>query len=193
MGYASATEAFRKETAKRYGVELGDVTAARAWIREHRVETKRENNWGTLIEKYLWKGNAEDFTPLDISDKAYPHTNIRSFGDGTLVCTLNNSVMARLQGGNDHSDVTYQVVGKISGGNWQLRGFRMAFSGSTSIVNFQYAGLSVTGTEAAPKFTNSNIGETLTYPSNARPTVITTSSVDMTVSIDKKPGADLGQ
>ena len=192
MGYETLEKAFEAEVKKLYGVSFKSFTDAITSARNNRVETKRENNWSTLTDKYLWKGNAKDFEALDISDKSYPHTNVRTFGDGTLICTLNNSVMAHLQGNNDNSDVTYQVVGKIAG-NWQLRGFRMNFTGTTQVSAVQYGGIQVKGTEDKPTFTASNMGEQVLYPSNARPGVTTSYSVDMTVAIDKRAGADSGQ
>ena len=192
MGYETLEKAFEAEVKKLYGVSFKSFTDAITSARNNRVETKRENNWSTLTDKYLWKGDPKDFEALDISDKSYPHTNVRTFGDGSLVCTLNNSVMAHLQGNNDNSDVTYQVVGKLAG-NWQLRGFRMNFTGNTQVSALQYAGISVTGTAEVPKFTASNMGEGITYASNARPGVTTNYSVDMTVAIDKRAGADSGQ
>ena len=152
--------------------------------------TVRPNNWTEMLEKYLWKGNtekaAESLEPLDLGGTYY-HDNIRYYGDGTLVCPKNNSIMAHMS--DQNSDVTYQVVGKVAG-NWQLRGFRMAFEGNTKISSCTYAGLYVSGTEEKPVFSVNDSRYGLIFASEDKPTVSTVNSVDITVALDKRPAID---
>ena len=159
-----------------------------------RTETKTANTWDLMLSKYMWKGTNKDFTALDISDKNYPHDNIRPYGDGYLNCTLNNSIMLPLK--DDDTDLTYQVVGQIQGGNWQVRGFRPNFGNSggvLSVTALSYYGLTVSGTQDEPKF---NVGgiPSVNIPKDSKgKSTITCSSVysaDFTAVVDKTPGGD---
>ena len=180
--YATLKDALIAEAGYANATEL--ETAVKA------AGTKRPDNWSELLEKYLWKGNkekaAESFEAKDLG-ASYPHDNIRYYGDGTLICSKNNTVKAHLE--DNDTDITYQVVGKVIG-VWRLRGFRMRFTGATTIYDYSAAGLQVTGTEDAPIFTvlDSSYGAALTK--EERPTVSTNKSVDITVALDKHPATD---
>ena len=179
-----------------YGSDKGGPFAtqndALVYVREHRSETARPNNWADVVsDKYLWRGSTADIQPLDISDRNYPHNNIRTFGDGRLVCSLNNSLVVKY--GEDATDVTYQVVSKSTKStSWQLRGFRVGWSGketSLSIASLNYQSYGVGGTEASPK---PNASTLYSITPDPKPTIATTYSTDMTAVADKRMGVDTG-
>jgi hypothetical protein len=84
--------------------------------------------------KYIYSGD-KFFQFADIKDVAWGHTNIRTWGNGKMVCGKNNSFKVATPG-VDEAQVTYQfVTGWENNGNnnpddmnFQLDGFRMYFT-----------------------------------------------------------------
>ena len=165
---------------------------ALVYVRENRTENGQTNNWADVVaEKYLWRGSTASIQALDISDRNYPHTNIRTWGDGRLICTLNNSFTVKFD--EDASDVTYQVVAKASGGvSWQLRGFRVSWRGTADALKVEtmnYNAYGVSGTEGKPSPSSVAL---LAINPDPRPAVDVTYSTDMTAVADKRMGVDTG-
>lgn len=176
-------------TSNVFGRTFSSQAEAIQYARDNRADTPRPNEWDTLLGKYLWKGDAENLQPLDISDRNYPHTNVRTYGDGRLICTLNNSLIVKHA--NDDSDVTYQVISKVTGApNWQLRGFRVGMSGAATFA-FTSMTYSSFGVNASGVTNNSTLyTENIAYAD--RLYVDSAYSTDMTVVADKAAGADGG-
>ncbi len=165
---------------------ITDKAAAIMDVRNNRVETPRPNNWAEMLDRYVKRGK-EYFEPLDISDRNYPHTNIRTYGDGALICTLNNSVTVKTPAG---VDLTYQFVSMPTGGfNYQLNGFRFTNTvrdGALLFQSFLYYAYGGNGT-AAP---NSAYIFSEVLNRTAAPKALT--SADVTLTVDKSVGADPG-
>lgn len=148
------------------------------------------NEWSTLTDTYLWKGRADNFKPVDLGT-GIAHTNVRTYGDGRLICTTNNSIL--LKYANDDYDATYQVVSKVTGApEWQLRGFRAGLSGGdgstfrVAWLSHQGYGVSASGVPN-PKMLLS------VYPSrDVSPEISAKYSTDITASITRRVGSDKG-
>ena len=192
VSYDNWPELYNTYTANWQALGFASKSEAEYAAKDDRDEIVRPNTWEDMLDKYLWKGTNKDLTPLDIADRYYRHDNIRTFGDGYLNCTLNNSIVLPIK--DDTTDLTYQVVGKIMGGNWQVRGFRPTFTnsaGGLSVATIAYNAFTVSGTEAAPKTNEAGLAS-ISFPSAERPTVPMTNSVDFTAVVDKAHGGDLG-
>lgn len=190
VSYDNWPALYDEYTANWQSLGYASKAEAEAAAYEDREENVRPNNWEAMLDQYLWKGTKKDITPLDIVTPFYRHDNIRRFGDGTFICSLNNSIV--LTAKDDSTDLTYQAIGHL-GGNWQVRGFRPSFTttaGSLSLSGLSYNGLTVTGTPDAPKFNEAGL-ISFTIPRDERPTVAMGSSVDFTAVVDKTPGGDL--
>ncbi|MBO7761846.1 MAG: hypothetical protein J6T24_03530 [Clostridia bacterium] len=174
-----------------YGRVFASQNEAVTYARENRLETVRPDNWNEMLETYLWKGDAANLQPLDISDRNYPHTNIRTYGDGRLICTLNNSLTVKYS--NDDTDVSYQVVTKASGSpNWQLLGFRAGFGFSGDKIAFTSMNYNAFGVNATTGAVNNSTLHAVSIPYENRYYADATYSTDLTVVADKKPGTDPG-
>ncbi len=172
------------------GFESADE--ARHYVRNNRVENPQVNNWVDVVsDKYLWRGSAASIQALDISDRNYPHTNIRTWGDGRLICTLNNSLTVKFV--EDGSDVTYQVVSKtLKSPSWQLRGFRVGWTATESLLKvstMNYNAYGVSGKEGKPSA--SSVALYTLYPDPVL-TMGVSYSTDMTAVADKRMGSDSG-
>lgn len=154
-----------------------------------RTATERENNWQSMVDTYVWQGDASHIQPLDIANQSYPHTNIRYFGDGTFICDLNNTV--KLIPKNDSCDLTYQIVAKFSGSpNYQLRGFRFNLKPRATTVELQsmnyYAfGLDSKGAPNTRALCTISFAEDPNAQAKVYPTAAGTYSTDVTVTVDK--------
>ncbi len=160
-----------------------------------------------LYEKYIWKGTSSGFYLYDIRGEVeYPHTNVREYGDGKLICGYNNSLGVQTPGFD--SDLTYQfIVGYTAENpvadpnnasnatrttpNMQLDGFRMNTSyagGEVTYSSIQYYGYGVTWRN---ELSTSAILTHRDYSGKAASvTVPYTSSVDLTITMDKGIGDD---
>ena len=149
-------------------------------------------------EKYVYRGG-EYLTFADISSSGFPHTNIRTWGNGYLQTGLNNTW--KINGpGVDTAQVTYQIVAGWTGNGQnglieiELDGFRAQLNGTqggnagTFAVN-QYTyydfgtrfNQTVTLMAAALKEIKPGLGGYYAGP-----------ATDLTITVDKFFGADTG-
>lgn len=157
--------AARDTDGKVYPAETYQDPATMGLAYKNRVKTKhtatseQPYNEDVMLKKYRFRGNdsgSSAFYLYDITASGFPHTNIRTYGDGRLECGPNNSIGV-LSPGSD-SDVTYQFVANFqsaSGGSsvnagFQLDGFRLSFCrdyrGNSYLSRLQYFGFGPTST-----------------------------------------------
>ena len=176
-------------------VEDGNFNKA-AEFRTQKIEISGEAD---AREKYIYRGG-NYFTFADIPESGWGHTNIRTWGDGKLVCGKNNSFHVKSPG-VDKESITYQFVAgwEIDGTarqdqmNVQLDGFRM---------EFQMDAGGIDGMFNIPAYTRYGYGvatDTVTLNSNALlnvkpglPATHVGDSMDLTIVVDKFIGSDEG-
>ncbi len=150
-------------------------------------------------EKYVYQGGSY-FEFADIPDTGWGHTNIRTWGNGKLICGKNNSFKVKTPG-IDEAQVTYQFVTgwELGNGaaqdsmNFQLDGFRMDF-------NMDAGGKD--GYFNVPQYTRYGYGvatDSVTLSNNAlitekpgKDAIWVGDSMDITVTMDKFIGEDDG-
>ena len=140
-------------------------------------------------EKYVYKGN-ESFGFLDIGSANFGHSNIRTWGNGRLECGLNNSLLV-YSPGMDVEKLSYQFVAAWEGNlNLQLDGVRMDSSMTSSTfkcTQYQYYGY---GVDSRVPWQLQNAA--LMYGNPGMAAQYVGSSVDLTLTVDKRLGVDEG-
>lgn len=164
-----------------------------------RIFIPHESGEAAAREKYIYRGG-DFFTFADIPDAKWGHSNVRTWGDGRLMCGLNNSFNVKSPG-VDQAQVTYQFVcgwenngtEKAENMNLQLDGVRAYFTmdagnvaGNFNFDNYNYYGYGV----STDTYTLSNNALMQTKPGLAP--VYVGDSLDITLTLDKFIGNDAG-
>ncbi len=149
-------------------------------------------------EKYIYRGS-KFLTFADIGDAGFPHTNIRTWGNGYLQSGLNNTWKINSPG-LDTAQVTYQIVAGWTGNGQnglieiELDGFRAQLHGTAG---------GNAGTFRLHQYTYYDFGtkfnETVTLQSAALKEIqpglspyYAGPATDLTITVDKFFGADTG-
>ncbi|MBO7761845.1 MAG: hypothetical protein J6T24_03525 [Clostridia bacterium] len=164
-----------------------------------RIFIPQESGEAAARAKYIYRGG-DFFTFADIPDAKWGHTNIRTWGDGRLICGLNNSLNVKSPG-VDQAQVTYQFVcgwenndtEKSENMNVQLDGVRAYFvmdagnqAGYFNFDNYNYYGYGV----STDTYSLSNNALMQTKPGLS--SLYVGDSLDITLTLDKQIGADEG-
>lgn len=149
---------------------------------------KQESGEQHFRDTYVFRdSDDQNFSFGDIPDANWGHTNIRTYGDGRLICGKNN--VLKLHTPNSQGSLTYEFVMAIQGAgspNFQLDAFRLYTSANASQVkvsSISYYGYGGDVSQKEGALLNAS-------PSNSY--VKYTNSFNLAITIDRTVGNDTG-